>query len=59
MACAVSPDDDVVEGIEMPDARFVIGVQWHPEHMWRRRPHSKRLFRALVEAAAEGSAKRS
>jgi len=27
-----------------------VGVQWHPEHMWRRRPHSKRIFRALVEA---------
>lgn len=48
---AVSPDDGVIEGVEMPDARFVVGVQWHPEHMWRTRPHSKRLFRALVEAA--------
>ena len=50
---AVSVEDGVPEGIEMPSARFVIGVQWHPEYMWRRRPHSKRLFRALVEAAAE------
>ncbi len=48
---AVSPDDGVIEGIEIPDARFVIGVQWHPEHMWRIRPHSKRLFKALVDAA--------
>jgi len=47
---AVSPDDGIIEGIEMPDAHFVVGVQWHPEHMWRRRPHSKRIFRALVEA---------
>ena len=44
-------DDGVIEGIEMPGKRFVIGVQWHPEHMWRNRPHSKRLFRALIEAA--------
>ncbi|MBQ9003382.1 MAG: gamma-glutamyl-gamma-aminobutyrate hydrolase family protein, partial [Eggerthellaceae bacterium] len=48
---AISPDDGVVEGIEMPGEYFVIGVQWHPEHMWRTRPHSKRLFRAFVEAA--------
>ena len=48
---AMSPDDDVVEGIEMPGKRFVVGVQWHPEHMWRTRPHSKRLFKALIEAA--------
>ena len=48
---AVSPDDGVVEAIEMPAKRFVLGVQWHPEHMWRTRPHSKGIFRALVEAA--------
>ena len=23
--------DDLVEVIEMPDKRFVLGVQWHPE----------------------------
>lgn len=48
---ALSPDDGVIEGIEMPGKRFVVGVQWHPEHMWRTRPHSKRLFKALIEAA--------
>ena len=48
---AVSPDDGVIEGIELPGERFVVGVQWHPEHMWRTRPHSKRLFKALVAAA--------
>ena len=48
---AVSPDDGVVEGVEMPGKRFVVGVQWHPEHMWRTRPHSKALFQAFVEAA--------
>lgn len=48
---AVSPGDGVIEGVEMPGKRFVIGVQWHPEHMWRERPHSKRLFKALVDAA--------
>ena len=51
---ALSPDDGVVEGIEMPGKRFIIGVQWHPEHMWRTRPHSKRLFKSLIEAAAPG-----
>ena len=48
---AVSPDDGIIEGIELPDARFVVGVQWHPEHMWRTRPHSRRLFAAFVDAA--------
>ena len=48
---AVSPDDGIIEGIELPGDLFVVGVQWHPEHMWRTRPHSKRLFRAFVDAA--------
>ncbi len=48
---AISPDDGVIEGIELPGKRFVVGVQWHPEHMWRTRPHSRRLFSAFVEAA--------
>lgn len=52
---AVSPDDGVIEGIEMPGKRFVIGVQWHPEHMWRTRPHSKRLFSAFVQEAKRGA----
>lgn len=46
-------DDGVIEGIELEGDVFAVGVQWHPERMWRRRPHSKRLFAALVEAAAE------
>ena len=49
---AISPEDGVIEGVELPGARFVLGVQWHPEYMWRTRPHSKDLFRALVKAAA-------
>ena len=53
---AISPDDGVIEGIEMPDKHFIMGVQWHPEHMWRTRPHSKRLFCAFVKAAKENMA---
>ena len=50
---AISPEDGVVEGIEMPGKKFVIGVQWHPEQLWRIHPHSKRLFSAFVSAAKE------
>jgi putative glutamine amidotransferase len=39
--------DGVVEAIESTDpARFVLGVQWHPERMPE--PHRRRLFLALV-----------
>jgi putative glutamine amidotransferase len=31
VATGVSALDDLVEAIELPDHRFVLGVQWHPE----------------------------
>ncbi len=43
--------DGVIEGLEYPGARFVVGVQWHPERMIQRDPASRRLFAAFVDAA--------
>jgi putative glutamine amidotransferase len=50
--------DGVIEAIEATDPRhgFVLGVQWHPEAMWRRDEASRRLFRALVAACVGESA---
>lgn len=49
--------DGVVEGIESQDpARFVLGVQWHPEYLVdpaAGRPAMRRLFAAFITAAAE------
>lgn len=39
--------DGVVEGIEAPDSRFAVAVQWHPEEDLT----DPRLFAALVAAA--------
>jgi putative glutamine amidotransferase len=45
-------DDDVVEGIELPGKRFVIGVQSHPESLEADiEPHWRVLFSAFIEAA--------
>jgi len=38
-------DDGTIESLEMPDKRFALGVQWHPEAM-----DDLRLFEALVAA---------
>ena len=44
--------DGVVEAIELPDALFVLGVQWHPEIMTRLEDEaSRRLFAAFAKAA--------
>jgi putative glutamine amidotransferase len=40
--------DDLVEAIELPDRRFVLGVQWHPEA-----DEHSRVIGALVQAAAQ------
>jgi putative glutamine amidotransferase len=36
----------VIEAVELPSSRFVLGVQWHPEEGRDQRP-----FDALVAAA--------
>jgi putative glutamine amidotransferase len=46
---AVAPDG-VVEAVEKPDARFCVGVQWHPENFWRTGTFAT-LFRGFVDAA--------
>ncbi|MBN1425249.1 gamma-glutamyl-gamma-aminobutyrate hydrolase family protein [Candidatus Fermentibacteria bacterium] len=45
--------DGLVEAIEAPGQRFLVGVQWHPEGMRRSAPQ-QRLFRAFVEASGNG-----
>lgn len=45
--------DGVIEAVEMPASRFTLGVQCHPETMWKRYPIFCELFRRLAEAGKE------
>ena len=47
---AVSSGDQLVEGVELPDRRFALGVQWHPEAFWNREDGFHALFTAFVDA---------
>ena len=49
VASATAPDG-VIEGIEAPEARFCVGVQWHPENFWRT-GEFRPLFEGFLEAA--------
>ncbi len=49
---ATAPDG-VVEAIELEDARFFVGVQWHPE-MDPEAEATARLMHAFIRAASEG-----
>ncbi|MDX2160065.1 MAG: gamma-glutamyl-gamma-aminobutyrate hydrolase family protein [bacterium] len=50
--------DGVVEAIEVPEKRFMISVQWHPEDLYEGDDMMKRLFQAFVDAAADYAAQR-
>lgn len=45
---ATAPDG-VIEGIEMPDKKFCIGVQWHPEFLIT--DADRALYKAFMDAA--------
>ena len=55
LASAYALDDGLIEGMESPNHRWVIGVQFHPERRHEVPPHFDRLFEALVDRAAEHS----
>ena len=46
VSTGVSELDELVEAIEQPDRRFVLGVQWHPEV-----DEGSRVIAALIDAA--------
>ena len=43
--------DGLIEGVEVADDRFVLGVQWHPEDLVDVDPRMRRLFDAFIAAA--------
>jgi putative glutamine amidotransferase len=46
---AVAPDGQI-EAVSLPGARFVVGVQWHPEYRPLENPFSRALFSAFAQA---------
>ncbi len=48
--------DGVIEAIEAPSKRFMLGVQYHPERMIATpefHEHSRKLFEAFIQAASD------
>ena len=46
-------EDGIIEAIELPEARFFLGVQWHPEHMWQEYASGLNIWRGLVDACRD------
>jgi putative glutamine amidotransferase len=45
----------LLEGIEAPDHRWVLAVQWHPERFYELEERHRRLFSAFVAVAGDRS----
>jgi putative glutamine amidotransferase len=56
-AWAAAPGGDLVEGLEAPGARFVVGVQCHPERTESTPAAFERLFGIFVDSC-RGPARR-
>ena len=47
---AAHAEDGLIEAIENPNKKFMLGVQWHPEHMWQSYDSARRIWSAFVSA---------
>lgn len=41
-------EDGLIEAISIPNHRFALGVQWHPENMYEYDLHMKKIFDAFI-----------
>lgn len=48
---AAYSEDGLVEAVVLSDRKFVLAVQWHPEHTFRTDPDAAALFAAFVDAS--------
>lgn len=51
---SATANDGTIEAIEKPDAAFVLGVQWHPECMYRTSIEMRHLFSYFVNKCLNG-----
>jgi len=42
----------MVEGIEGEDKSFILGVQWHPEFLYKNDETNRRLFEEFIRACS-------
>lgn len=44
-------EDGIIESIHIPNHKFALGVQWHPETMLEYNKNMKKIFDAFIESA--------
>ncbi|WP_019227440.1 gamma-glutamyl-gamma-aminobutyrate hydrolase family protein [Sedimentibacter sp. B4] len=50
LKCAAKAEDGMIESVFMPDKRFVLAVQWHPEFIFNSDDDNLKLFVEFVKA---------
>jgi putative glutamine amidotransferase len=55
LAAVARAADTLIEGVELPEHPFGLGVQWHPECLQEHIPQ-RQLFQGLVQAASRAAA---
>lgn len=51
LTVAARSNDGTIEAVSMRDKSYIVGLQWHPEMMWRAHPEHLRPFVGLIEAS--------
>lgn len=52
--CARSPEG-IIEAVEGKKSNFILGVQWHPEAMWKKDKNSLLIFKKFVNSSSKYS----
>jgi putative glutamine amidotransferase len=52
LAVSATSPDGLIEGVEIPNARFFVGVQWHPEELTEYSESMRKLFKTFVDASS-------
>ncbi len=51
LKCAARSKDGLAECVFMPDKKFFLAVQWHPEYLWRAHQDEQKIISAFVNAS--------
>ncbi|WP_461810837.1 gamma-glutamyl-gamma-aminobutyrate hydrolase family protein [Faecalimonas sp.] len=50
--CSANTSDGIIEGIELHNHSFAVGVQWHPEAMYHSTPVMRKLFFSFIHMSS-------
>lgn len=46
-------EDGLIEAIYKKGSKYCVGVQWHPEYIYKTSPESANIFKSFIEASAK------